>query len=214
MIRRIFVEKRKAVSNLTDNRGAGGVNSVDWKKIMTEKYRQFFIEKSFQSDNVGDNQASLGNASKSLNDSIKAIMADDGHVYGGDSGSQKLIKEFIESYNDTVDGLKTTSNLSAMQAGSAMISTTDAYSSKLENIGISVGADNKLSVNEEKLSNATKQEVDDLFSGRYSYGKKIADKASTIENNAQTSSTNYYDIRGNNKNSSDPSPFSKLSVNF
>ena len=72
-----------------------------------------------------------------------------------------------------------------------MTGMTDTFSKVLGKIGISVGEDGKLSVDDEKLKKADTATLKTLFDGFGTYGSQIADKAGSIYRDADMSSTIY-----------------------
>ncbi len=71
-----------------------------------------------------------------------------------------------------------------------MVNSTKAYSRTLKRIGISVGSDNRMSIDEDKLKASSPLTMKSLFSGSYSLANRIADKASYIHRAATLNSLN------------------------
>ena len=107
------------------------------------------------------------------------------------------VKDFTESYNATLDGLQKTDSLNALEKGVSLVNTTRAYARALSRVGIVVGSDNRLTVNEENVKEASKENFRSLFSGNYSYASKIADKASYISRAADLKAQVTYNVKGN-----------------
>ncbi|MBQ8175648.1 MAG: hypothetical protein IJ035_01255, partial [Oscillospiraceae bacterium] len=107
------------------------------------------------------------------------------------------IKDFTESYNATLDGLQKTDSLNALEKGVSLVNTTKAYARSLSRVGIVVGSDNRLSVNEENVKEASSEQFRSLFSGSYSYASKVADKASYIGRAADLKAQVTYNVKGN-----------------
>jgi len=170
--------------------------TTGWKKSMMEEYRKVFKGETVDNSAAKKNEMSLSHAAKKLSDSVKELATANSAFYGDNVGIQHKIQEFVSSYNETVDGLKNTESMSALRSGVSMASTTAAFSKSLSGIGISVGADNKLSINEDKLAKASASDVKSVFSGQYSYGSKIADKAGAIDRNAQIQANTLYNNKG------------------
>ena len=83
-----------------------------------------------------------------------------------------------------------------------MTKYTAANASALGRIGIEVGKDNKLTVNEEKLKSANVSEIKSLFTGANSFGYNIGQRATQTENmskNAVNKISRLYDATGNYK---------------
>lgn len=121
---------------------------------------------------------------KELKDAAKAFEKDD--LWKQKNGSYDMdkissaVKNFVSEYNNVVDqSAKVSSKDVTMQTG-FMTSMSKTMSKSLEKVGITVGDDGKLSVNEETFKKADEKDVKALFSGKYSYASQIADKATAI----------------------------------
>ena len=66
--------------------------------------------------------------------------------------ASKKIQSFVDDYNDMVGALGESDNQSVLQKGVVMVNTTKVYSSALKRAGITVGSDNKLTFDKDKLS--------------------------------------------------------------
>ena len=124
-----------------------------------------------------------------------------GYDMGGVSDSAlDLVKKFAESYNNTLDSLEKSDSVQALEKGVSMVNTTKAFSRTLAKVGISVGSDNRLTIDEDALKKAPEETLRSLFSGGYSYANKIADKASFIGRasalEAQLSNSYTYNNKG------------------
>ena len=92
----------------------------------------------------------------------------------------KSIQSFVDNYNDMVGALGESDNQSVLQKGVVMVNTTKVYTSALARSGITVGSDNKLSFNKDKLNGIKAYELKSTF-GRGGYATKINQKAQQIE---------------------------------
>ena len=102
----------------------------------------------------------------------------------------KRVSDFAESYNKAIDAMGKSDSVDALRAGVSMTNSVKTYSGALSRMGLKVGSDNKLTVNEETLRNADNNAVASIFGSSYSPVARIADKAETIgkaaANKAQT----------------------------
>lgn len=101
------------------------------------------------------------------------------------------VKSFANEYNDTISQSSKVSSKDIGQDVRYMSSMTSTMSKALSKIGVSVGTDGKLSVDEDKLKEADVSSIKSLFSGTSTYGSQIADKASEISKDAIMSSSIY-----------------------
>lgn len=92
----------------------------------------------------------------------------------------KKIQSFVDDYNDMVGALGESDNQSVLQKGVVMVNTTKVYSSALKRAGITVGSDNKLTFDKDKLSGIKAYELKSTF-GRGGYAAKINQKAQQIQ---------------------------------
>lgn len=96
----------------------------------------------------------------------------------------KAISSFVEDYNDTVSALSKTSNSSVKNAGSSMTRMTDVMSKGLSKIGITVGTDGKLSMDEDTFKKADMDSVKSMFNGSSSYAGIVSSSASRVASRA------------------------------
>ena len=68
---------------------------------------------------------------------------------------------------------------------------TDTFSKVLGKIGITVGEDGKMSVDEEALKKADTATIKSLFEGNGTYGSQIADKAANVAKDAEMNASIY-----------------------
>lgn len=113
---------------------------------------------------------------------------------GGTYDTEKIagaVNNFVKDYNSTIDQSDKITSKDVTQQVGFMKSMTKTMSKALSQVGITVGDDGKLNVNEETLKNADMKNVKSLFSGSYSYASQIADKASAIGSAVARSSSMY-----------------------
>lgn len=96
----------------------------------------------------------------------------------------KAVSEFTSDYNSLVTGTGSSSNHSILRSAANMVNNTKANKDLLASVGITIGVDNKLSVDEKKLKNADIAVVKSIFDGSSSYGQTVATQASSIKNYA------------------------------
>ncbi|MCR4715574.1 MAG: hypothetical protein K5656_00165 [Lachnospiraceae bacterium] len=112
----------------------------------------------------------------------------------------KLAKDFVESYNDTLDSAVGVDNEAILKRAVTMTTRTSKSSNLLADLGIKVGSDNKLSIDEDAFKAADMSTMKVLFKGNSSYASRVAADASAINNlsnNAlSTSSTRAYTANG------------------
>jgi len=91
------------------------------------------------------------------------------------------VQTFVSDYNKVVEQTGNVTSSDVKNSVSWMTSLTTAMKDSLSKVGVSVGTDNQLSVNEDTLKNASTKDLKNLFSGISSYGGQIGTKASAIK---------------------------------
>lgn len=119
--------------------------------------------------------ASAGNAAESIKS-----FADD-LKYGAEvdvDAYRKQAQAFVDSYNAMVDKVGSSDNQSVLQKGVLMVNSGKVYTGALRRAGITVGSDNKLTVNKD-LSKVTALNIKSAF-GSNGFSDKVIQKASQI----------------------------------
>lgn len=107
------------------------------------------------------------------------------------------VKDFVSAYNSTItEGTDASGNVATRT--SSMISNTKAYEKSLEEIGITIDDNNKLTVDEEKLTNVEVTKVKKLMNSSSSFVGQTARKAMKIGAAAQNAANGVgtYSSRG------------------
>lgn len=110
----------------------------------------------------------------------------------------KTVKDFADSYNKVIGVAADSNNGGVLRNAAAMTRATAANMNVLSSIGISVGENNKLEVDEEKLKSASVGTIKSIFQGGGSYGSQIESSASELINkiNAENNKLNSYTAKG------------------
>lgn len=97
---------------------------------------------------------------------------------------EKAVNQFISDYNAVLDKSADIDSTKVMGKTIDMIDQTEAYKTSLEKIGISIGEDNKLTLDSEKFQAADMESVEKLFNDSYSFGQQTMQKALQISSQA------------------------------
>lgn len=156
---------------------ADQVRSKDYQKNMIKEY-----EKAFSGSNVGtyESEKKLSSDAAALGKSASVLAAASRTDFEDKDKLVSNVKSFVEDYNTTLDSLQNSESVDALKKGVYMTNTAKAYSSALGRIGLRVGSDNKLTLNEDTLKAADTNSVKSLLSGSYSFTAKAADRANQI----------------------------------
>lgn len=90
------------------------------------------------------------------------------------------VNDLVDSYNKFVKGSTDSTNNAVLRKTLNMVNSALSNSSLLNDVGISIGSDNTLSIDEEKFKNADMATVKTLFNGTGSFGSKIQSAASMV----------------------------------
>ncbi len=110
----------------------------------------------------------------------------------------KAVKDFVKDYNNVLEAADESNTSSIRRATISMINSTNVYKSALSDVGITIGSDNQLSIDESKFKSADMSKVKSLFNGSGSFAYNVKSQANMIEFRADTeaSKTNTYTSRG------------------
>lgn len=112
-------------------------------------------------------------------------------VFSNPEAIVKAVKDFADSYNQAIDAAYNSKTKSVLRSGEWLDTMTEKHGRLLNEVGITVGADGKLSVNEEELKKANITTVKSLFQGIDSYAVKVSAKATGLSNAAATKKATY-----------------------
>ncbi|MCH5349370.1 MAG: hypothetical protein J1E40_08615 [Oscillospiraceae bacterium] len=204
-----FVERyNNEIESLADAEGSSELGRRSTLYNYTDKYKADLekIGVTVGSDHkLTIDSSKLASASEK---DVKSLLTGD-YSYGSKIGYDmnkisdtvmEAVKKLVNSYNDTMNSLEKSDSVQALEKGVSLVNTTKAFARTLNRIGIGVGSDNRLTIDETKLAKASENDMKALFSGNYSYAAKVADKASTISRAAGLSAQLSYNSRGQAKN--------------
>ena len=103
----------------------------------------------------------------------------------------KAVKSFVEDYNDVVKEAGESNTKDVLRNASWMTGMTDKNSNMLAKIGITIGKENKLELDEDALKQADISSLKTVFTGYNSFVSKISQKATGISNAANRASATY-----------------------
>lgn len=96
----------------------------------------------------------------------------------------KAFTEFASSYNSVLDSSSKQNDLSVLKKTAYMTGITKSNKVALSKMGITIGSDNKISVEETKLKSADMSDLKSFFTGSGSFASRIQSKASDISKSA------------------------------
>lgn len=101
------------------------------------------------------------------------------------------VKDFANDYNKVIDQASKVNSKEVATDTKFMTGMTDTFSKILGKIGVNVGDDGKMTVDEEALGKADMATVKSVFAGNATYGSQIADKAAAISKDTEMSTGIY-----------------------
>lgn len=94
------------------------------------------------------------------------------------------VKDFVRDYNDFLDSVSEADTVTLLRTAKSMVSYAKASDDVLASIGITVGSDNKLSVDEDKFKAASKASVQSVLQSTGGFAYQVKAKAATVSNYA------------------------------
>lgn len=90
------------------------------------------------------------------------------------------VSDFVNNYNTLIDDVSDSDSTSVQNAASNMTNITSLYSKTLEKAGITIGSDNKLTLNEETFKAADMSNIKSVFNASPSFTQSISSQASFV----------------------------------
>ena len=188
--------------------------SSEYRSMFSDLYKNIYgiNDDSSKDSDVASPQsiktasAAAGNATESLQAFAKNLD------YNGEldvDAYRKYAQSFVDSYNAMIDKVGKSDNTQVLQKGVLMVNTAKVYTSSLKRAGITLGADNKLTLNDD-LSKVDAVEVKSLF-GKNSFADKVIQKAGQI--NSLTGGNGIFYASGVSSSSSASSASSQYTDN-
>ncbi len=156
--------------------------------VSSDDKKQLSLTKS-NSESLAKSAATLlDKSSKSVFNKVSKTDAETGKTtseYDVDK-IYSAVKSFVDNYNKTIDSAEDVDTDSILKKTLWMVNETKVYENALSKVGIKIGDDNKLSIDETKFKKADMRDVKDLFNESASFGAKVFKKASDINSLSNT----------------------------
>jgi len=157
----------------TPKRYASGKAEIDEKTAATDSEGSLQSAKSGASDLL-DTLDRLGK-----NSLYTSKLDEKGKpVYDTDK-IKSAVKDYVDKYNSFIDSTSSLNSTKMLRKTLEVIKDTKKNAGLLSDIGITIGKDNKLSLDEEKFKKANMSTASTLFKGSGSYGSGILAKTSS-----------------------------------
>lgn len=168
------------------------IQSGAYKKLLNKYYSEDSkTESTGSTEDTAEQKAektalmTAKTAASDLKDAVNAL----GKAEGTGEDRLEKAKSFVKAYNTFLDSTEDVENTKVLQKTLWMISDVKANDKLLEDAGIKIGADNKLTLDEEKFKAAGENVLDTLFVGRNSLLGKVESKTFDIVNRASEAVT-------------------------
>lgn len=157
-------------------------NKSDYiKQEYTKLYKSIFPnaednEKAEQTVSVKTAAKQAENSSNDLTGFANSLQ------FGGEVDTEaaaKKIQSFVDDYNSFIGAVGESDNQSVLQKGVIMVNTAKVYTSSLKRAGVTVGSDNKLTFDKEKLNGIKAYELKNTF-GSGGFSAKVSQKAAQV----------------------------------
>lgn len=98
----------------------------------------------------------------------------------------KAVKDFTQDYNNLLDASGKTDVKGIKRTAKSMTTMTNTYKNLLSSVGVEVGKDNKLTIDEKAFKEADFSKIKSLFNGNNSYSYNVSAKSSMIQHTAES----------------------------
>lgn len=168
------------------------------------KYQQKMESMGLSSNSSNSKYKNVDKAATNLLDALSKL--DDKSLYVAESGKEydnaellKGVTNYVTAYNSTITNLTSCGGTLNNTFQSEFLEAYKAKTEDFANIGITMGSDNKLVIDQEKLAAANPEDIKALLGSTSSYYKNIAstvDSIDTIVNKAMALSSGTYSSSG------------------
>ena len=186
-----------------------GINLSEYASIKSGSYKKAvkaYYEKQ-KEDNVDVNTKTNNNVKiksniDNIKGSIKELRKETNWVKNKDTDDYdwgkitKNVQSFVDNYNNLLDEVENSDNKKVLRNSVWLVHSLRTNDNILKDVGITIGLDNKLDLNEDKLKKSNIYTLDYLFTGHNSLLNNIDRKINNIDKEL-TRNTRMYDKTGN-----------------
>ena len=157
--------------------------SSQFRDMYSTLYKNIFgINDDSSSDSDIASPQSIKTASASAGNAAESIKSfANGLKYGGEvdvDAYKSYLQSFVDGYNSMIDKVGNSDNQLVLQKGVLMVNTGKVYSSALSRAGLTLGANNQLTIKDD-LSKVRATDIKSLF-GSMGFSDKVIQKAGQI----------------------------------
>lgn len=183
-------------SSSSTNTSSGMTGLSDLKMIQSGAYKKALkayyatqqdddeINNSISNSGKADSDNSLSLVKSTAQTLNKAAgdLRDTDFDTASDDDLKSKVKAFVDGYNSTLTSTKNMNSYSILQTELWATKQVGVNAGLLNDVGISIDENNKLTLDEEKLKKADKGTLKSLFSGSGSLAAQIAQKSASLVN--------------------------------
>ena len=156
-----------------------------------------YQKKETEKQNLSDIQTAAGKVSTSAT----ALMERGGKSVFKNSDMEEIysaVSAFTKDYNTLLDKVEDTTSKELLNVAEKLTDVMEGYESQLKDLGITIGEDNKLTIDKKTFLNADTEAVKELFNGQSSLSYLVATRATSLSNTAysQSNSSSLYTVDG------------------
>ncbi len=148
-----------------------------------------------------DKLGSLSNAVSESVAKLEAAFAEDEETGEIDyDAAYSAAESFVNSYNDFVSGIGSSGDSTVSNKDSFVSGMTNAYTSRLDKVGISINSDGTLSIDKDTFNSATASQLEKIFGKEDSFASFMGEQAKQLEAYAESdryNKLNAYNQTGN-----------------
>lgn len=168
--------KKQSTDGSASSSSVKGDKKSSVEKVNAASVRDKAADVSDSVDSI--NKASLWNRTEKTDESGNKTKE-----YNTDA-IYKAVKTYVDDYNALVESTGNSNDNSVLRTAANMVNSTKANKDILAKVGISIGKDNKLSIDEDAFKKAEMTTVKSIFTGAGSYGRTVQANASMIYGSA------------------------------
>ena len=157
------------------------------KSTAVNKYNSSIYAQQSGLSDVSKESGDLSAAAKKLTDTGKDSLFASQESYDVDA-AYKAASDFVTNYNETLDAVNKTTNTAVSSAAGSMTRMTGVMTKSLGSIGISVGKDGRMSINEDEFKNAGFDKVKSMLGTNGSFARIIGSSAQRLGSAAEQQS--------------------------
>lgn len=186
-----YLKLMKAYYNESSNDSVKSIansrtNSSKSANKLTEKESKEYAKVQTATDALKESADSLlATGSKSLFNKVDITTKNEDGTETTEKGYDvesiyKAVNEFVKNYNSVINAVEATDSDTVLRRAATMVNETVSNMKSLLSMGITINADNTLSLDKDEFMKADMSKVKTLFNGSGSYAYSVSAQASMI----------------------------------